>query len=55
MNDIDKLLNEYAEQFDEAFPVYSFGGSEEELEQTLKTCIKMNEPYHAEYDDKADY
>lgn len=55
MGNIDKLLSEYSEQFDEAFPVYSFSGNDSELEQALKKCMETNEPYEAEYDNDVDY
>ena len=52
---IDELLREYAEQFGEAFPVYSFPGDETELELKITECLNKDVPYEPEYDDDVDY
>lgn len=37
---MNELLREYAERFDEAFPVFGFAGNDEELEKAIKECLK---------------
>ena len=51
----DELLNKYAEQFGEAFPLYMFSGDNDKIIKTIKNCLKNNTPYKPEYEEDVDY
>ena len=42
---LDELLIKYAEQFKEAFPLYSVPFNEDELVKIIENCLESNKPY----------
>ena len=42
---LEKLLNEYAERFNEAFPLFSVPNDEKEVLEILQKCLADNKPY----------
>ena len=42
---IDKLLIEYANKFNENFPIRIVRLNDKELEETLQKCLKTGKPY----------
>ncbi len=52
----NQLLCEYAEQFDEAFPICGCAyNDDDELIEIIQHCIDKNEPYVPNYDPNTDY
>ena len=50
------MLNEYADKFDDNFPMFSVNHLEEkEIIRVVKESIAKNELYEPNYNDKADY
>ena len=45
IEDIDELLYQYVQAFDENFPIRSVKMSEPELIKTLNDCLKTGKPY----------
>jgi hypothetical protein len=53
---LDKVLSEYAEKFEDNFPLFYVRGMEEsKIIELVKQSIKEGVPYEAEYDKNADY
>lgn len=56
MNELDLLLIEYVEKFNENFPIFLFRDKEEkEIISTIKKCIEDNKLYEIELDNEANY
>ena len=51
----DELLRKYAERFNEAFPLFSFSGDDDEIVKAINHCLETNTPYIPEYDENVDY
>ena len=49
-NNLNDLLDQYVDTFDNTFPIQFMGVSEEEAIKILKECLEKNEPYEFEYD-----
>lgn len=48
---LDKLLIEYADKFDDTFPIFCLRATpNEELISILRKCIDEGKPYEFEYD-----
>ena len=46
MSNTEKLLNEYAERFNENFPLYAAPPmTDKEFEKVLMNCLKSGKPY----------
>ncbi len=53
---LEDLLYEYRERFDENFPVMLFRGTpEDELIETVHKCLEEGRPFEPDLDDEADY
>ena len=50
MSNIEKLLVEYVERFDDHFPVMTLNPSDEELEELLTDCLKTGKKF--EFDEE---
>ena len=46
---LDKLLHEYAERFNEAFPIFAAPAEETEVEKIIKKCLQENVKYKPKY------
>lgn len=47
---LDKLLLEYADKFNENFPIFLvIGKSEEEIIKIIQTCLKNKQVFHPGY------
>lgn len=57
MNELDLLLIEYVEKFNENFPIFLFRGKEDdEIISTIKKCIEENKVIdEIELDNEANY
>lgn len=48
---IEQLMNEYADLFDDQFPLMLMqGATDDEIEASLKKCIELGKPYEADLD-----
>lgn len=47
---LDKLLIEYADKFDDTFPIFCLRGTPEELIPILRKYIDEGKPYELEFD-----
>ena len=52
---LDKLLFEYAERFNESFPVYSFPGDEDDMIKAMEKSLAENKPYKPNIEEDIDY
>ncbi len=53
---LENLLNRYAEQFGDNFPIfYVRGMAEDEIIKLVQKSLDKNKPYEPEYLDDADY
>lgn len=53
---LEDLLYEYRERFDENFPVMLFRGTpEDELIETVRKCLEDGRPFEPDLEDEADY
>lgn len=49
---MDEILNEYADKFNENFPIVSFMGTpEDEIIKIVRNCIDKNKPYEMNYEE----
>lgn len=56
MVNLEEVLNQYRERFDENFPVMLFRGTPEgELIQMVLKCLDEGKPFESDLDDEADY
>ena len=53
---LDELLNKYAEQFDDNFPIFAVRGkNEDEIIKIIQKCLDENKPFEPKYLDGVDY
>lgn len=53
---IDKALNEYADKFEDNFPIMAVMDLEEkEIVELIKKAIEKDKPYEADYEDGGVY
>lgn len=53
---LDELLNKYAEQFDDNFPIFAVRGKDEdEIIRTVQSCLQENKPLYVYCPDGVDY
>ena len=53
---MDKLLLQYAEKFEDNFPIFFVNHlGEAEIKELIKKAIEDNKPYEAEYKEQIDY
>ena len=53
MSNTEKLLNEYAERFNENFPLYAAPPmTDKEFEKVLMDCLKSDKPYELDEETK---
>lgn len=55
MSELDKLLDEYFEKFDERFPLAMVQMPDDYIIKFVKQCIKDGKPYEPEYEDGVYY
>ena len=56
MDKLDKLLDEYQEQFEENFPMMLCRHmDDEEIITIINKCLEENEPYEPELDPESNY
>lgn len=49
MRDIEKLLNEYSEKFNDSFPAKFMTQTDDEICEIIEICIRNNKPYDPKY------
>ena len=53
---LDELLNKYAEQFDDNFPIFAVRGkNEDEIIKIIQKCLDENKHFEPKYLDGVDY
>ena len=56
MNELDKLLDEYQDQFEENFPLMLCRHmDDDEIIDIIKNCLEDDEPYEPDIDPDANY
>lgn len=53
MNAVEEAIRRYFGYFHETFPLYFFmNATNEQIIKKIDECIKKNEPFHVEHDDR---
>lgn len=56
MDDLEKLLYQYRDRFDENFPIMVFRGTpDDELMRMIQKCLDDGKPIEVDLDDEAVY
>lgn len=56
MREMDKLLQQYVEKFEDNFPIFFVRHlGEEEIKELIKKAIENNKPYEAGYEEQGVY